>query len=183
MLSLDNAFTADELAAWLARAEREVTAPSFLCELKVDGLAINLVYERGRLVRGATRGDGRTGEDVTGNVRTIAAIPDRLAGSDVPEVIEVRGEVYFPLTEFASLNARLVAEGKAPYANPRNTASGSLRQKDPRITASRKLEMVVHGVGHVEGGPKVETQSQWYEHLREWGLPDLGARQGGVLDG
>jgi len=171
MLSLDNAFTADELAAWLVRVEREVTAPSFLCELKVDGLAINLVYERGRLVRGATRGDGRTGEDVTGNVRTIAAIPDRLAGSDVPDVIEVRGEVYFPLTEFASLNARLVAEGKAPYANPRNTASGSLRQKDPRITASRKLEMVVHGVGQVEGGPKVETQSQWYDYLRRWGLP------------
>ncbi len=171
MLSLDNAFTADELAAWLVRVEREITAPEFLCELKVDGLAINLVYERGRLVRGATRGDGRTGEDVTGNVRTIAAIPDRLAGSDVPDVIEVRGEVYFPLTEFASLNARLVAEGKAPYANPRNTASGSLRQKDPRITASRKLEMVVHGVGHVEGGPRVERQSQWYEYLRQWGLP------------
>jgi DNA ligase (NAD+) len=171
MLSLDNAFTADELAAWLVRVEREITTPEFLCELKVDGLAINLVYERGRLTRGATRGDGRTGEDVTGNVRTIAAIPDRLAGAEVPDVIEVRGEVYFPLTEFASLNARLVAEGKAPYANPRNTASGSLRQKDPRITASRKLEMVVHGVGHVEGGPKVERQSQWYEYLRQWGLP------------
>ncbi|HEY0166915.1 MAG TPA: NAD-dependent DNA ligase LigA [Jatrophihabitans sp.] len=171
MLSLDNAFTADELAAWLVRVEREITTPEFLCELKVDGLAINLVYERGRLTRGATRGDGRTGEDVTGNVRTIAAIPDRLTGADVPDVIEVRGEVYFPLTEFASLNARLVAEGKAPYANPRNTASGSLRQKDPRITASRKLEMVVHGVGHVQGGPRVERQSQWYEHLRRWGLP------------
>jgi DNA ligase (NAD+) len=171
MLSLDNAFTADELAAWLVRVEREITAPNFLCELKVDGLAINLVYERGRLVRGATRGDGRTGEDVTGNVRTIASIPDRLTGTDVPDVIEVRGEVYFPLTEFANLNAKLVAEGKAPYANPRNTASGSLRQKDPRITASRKLEMVVHGVGHVEGGPKVEAQSQWYDYLRQWGLP------------
>ncbi len=171
MLSLDNAFTAEEMTAWLARVEREIIQPEFLCELKVDGLAINLVYERGRLVRGATRGDGRTGEDVTGNVRTIASIPDRLAGSDVPDVIEVRGEVYFPLTEFASLNARLVAEGKAPYANPRNTASGSLRQKDPRITASRKLEMVVHGVGHVEGGPKVERQSQWYDYLRQWGLP------------
>ncbi|HEX8092375.1 NAD-dependent DNA ligase LigA [Jatrophihabitans sp.] len=174
MLSLDNAFTPDELAAWLVRVEREITAPSFLCELKVDGLAINLVYERGRLVRGATRGDGRTGEDVTGNVRTIAAIPDRLTGTDVPDVIEVRGEVYFPLTEFANLNARLVAEGKVPYANPRNTASGSLRQKDPRITASRKLQMVVHGVGHVEGGPRVETQSEWYDHLRQWGLPTSG---------
>jgi len=171
MLSLDNAFAPDELAAWLVRVEREVTAPTFLCELKVDGLAINLVYERGRLVRGATRGDGRTGEDVTGNVRTIAAIPDRLTGDEIPDVIEVRGEVYFPLTEFADLNARLVAEGKAPYANPRNTASGSLRQKDPRITASRRLEMVVHGVGHVEGGPKVASQSEWYDYLRRWGLP------------
>jgi len=171
MLSLDNAFTAEELDAWLVRVEREVTAPRFLCELKVDGLAISLVYERGRLVRGATRGDGRTGEDVTGNVRTIAAIPDRLTGTEVPDVIEVRGEVYFPLTEFANLNAKLVAEGKAPYANPRNTASGSLRQKDPRITAARKLEMVVHGVGHVEGGPKVDSQSGWYDYLRQWGLP------------
>jgi len=171
MLSLDNAFTADELAAWLVRVEREVTEPRFLCELKVDGLAIDLVYEAGRLVRGATRGDGRTGEDVTPNVRTIAAIPDRLSGPDIPDLLEVRGEVYFPLTEFAALNARLVAEGKAPYANPRNTASGSLRQKDPRITTSRKLQMVVHGVGHVQGGPKVQAQSQWYEHLRRWGLP------------
>ena len=112
MLSLDNAFTADELAAWLVRVEREVTAPKFLCELKVDGLAINLVYERGRLVRGATRGDGRTGEDVTGNVRTIAAIPDRLAGNEIPEVIEVRGEVYFPLTEFAEPERRAGRRGQ-----------------------------------------------------------------------
>jgi DNA ligase (NAD+) len=171
MLSLDNAFSFDELSAWALRAQREVTDISFLCELKVDGLAIDLVYEKGRLTRGATRGDGRTGEDVTGNVRTISAIPDRLTGADVPDVIEVRGEVYFPLQHFAALNASLVEAGKAPYANPRNTASGSLRQKDPRITASRKLQMVVHGVGHIEGGPDVKAQSEWYERLRGWGLP------------
>jgi DNA ligase (NAD+) len=171
MLSLDNAFTDAELAAWALRVEKEVGAASYLCELKVDGLAINLVYEAGRLVRGATRGDGRTGEDVTGNVRTIKGIPDRLVGEDVPEVIEVRGEVYFPLERFAELNAALVEAGKSPYANPRNTASGSLRQKDPRVTAARKLQMVVHGVGRVQGGPSVTAQSQWYELLSKWGLP------------
>jgi DNA ligase (NAD+) len=171
LLSLDNAFSADELAAWAIRLEREIEGAAFLCELKIDGLAIDLVYERGRLVRGATRGDGRIGEDVTPNVRTIAAIPDRLTGDDLPELLEVRGEVYFPLAGFAELNAGLVAEGKAPYANPRNTASGSLRQKDPRITASRKLRMLVHGVGKVEGGPTVRAQSEWYAQLRAWGLP------------
>lgn len=171
MLSLDNAFSADELAAWALRLEREIEGPSYLCELKVDGLAINLVYERGRLVRGASRGDGRTGEDLTANVRTILAIPDRLTGEDVPQLIEIRGEVYFPLTEFAALNAKLVADGKAPYANPRNTASGSLRQKDPRVTASRKLQMVVHGVGRVDGGPRISALSQWYAKFAEWGLP------------
>jgi DNA ligase (NAD+) len=171
MLSLDNAFSAEELQAWADRVHREIEQPPFLCELKVDGLAIALVYENGRLVRGATRGDGRTGEDVTPNVRTISVIPDRLSGTDVPAVIEVRGEVYFPIEEFAALNAKLVADGKAPYANPRNTASGSLRQKDPRITASRNLRMVVHGVGKVSGGPAVQAQSEWYELLRQWGLP------------
>jgi DNA ligase (NAD+) len=171
MLSLDNAFSDDELAAWAQRVEREVGATDYLCELKVDGLAINLLYERGRLTRGATRGDGRTGEVVTANVRTIGSIPDRLAGTTVPDIIEIRGEVYFPLAEFAELNARLIEAGKAPYANPRNTASGSLRQKDPRITAARKLRMVVHGVGRVEGGPDVQSLSDWYRLLREWGLP------------
>jgi DNA ligase (NAD+) len=171
MLSLDNAFSTDELSAWARRVESEVGAVQYLCELKVDGLAIDLVYENGRLVRGATRGDGRTGEDVTANVRTIEGIPDRLSGDDVPRVLEVRGEVFFPLERFAELNAALIEAGKAPYANPRNTASGSLRQKDPRITASRKLHMVVHGVGHVAGGPAVEAQSQWYGLLAGWGLP------------
>jgi DNA ligase (NAD+) len=171
MLSLDNAFSLDELQAWADRVQRELDGVRYLCELKVDGLAINLVYEGGRLVRGATRGDGRTGEDVTPNVRTISVIPDRLVGEDVPDLIEVRGEVYFPSEEFAALNAKLVADGKAPYANPRNTASGSLRQKDPRVTASRRLMMVVHGVGTVEGGPPVQAQSEWYGLLRAWGLP------------
>ncbi|HEU5269430.1 MAG TPA: NAD-dependent DNA ligase LigA [Jatrophihabitans sp.] len=171
MLSLDNAFSAEELQAWAERVQREIEQPEFLCELKVDGLAISLVYRNGRLVRGATRGDGRTGEDVTPNVRTISVIPDRLTGKDVPELLEVRGEVYFPLEEFAALNAKLVADGKAPYANPRNTASGSLRQKDPRVTASRNLRMVVHGVGTVTGGPAVQSQSDWYALFGQWGLP------------
>ena len=172
MLSLDNAFSAEEMAAWAQRVERDAgTVPAYLCELKVDGLAIALVYENGRLVRGATRGDGRTGEDVTPNVRTIANVPDRLTGDDVPALLEVRGEVFFPVVQFAELNASLVAAGKAPFANPRNTAAGSLRQKDPRVTASRGLQLVLHGVGKVEGGPVVTSQSHWYERLSGWGLP------------
>jgi DNA ligase (NAD+) len=172
MLSLDNAFTVEELTAWAHRVEREVgEVPAYLCELKVDGLAVDLVYRAGRLVRGATRGDGRTGEDVTPNIRTLAGVPHRLQGEDVPQVLEVRGEVYFPVAGFQELNEALVASGKAPFANPRNTAAGSLRQKDPRVTASRPLRMVVHGVGRVEGGPEVLSQSGWYTRLRDWGLP------------
>jgi DNA ligase (NAD+) len=172
MLSLDNAFSAVEVETWAHRVEKETgTVPGYLCELKVDGLAISLVYRDGRLVRGATRGDGRTGEDVTGNVRTIGNVPDRLAGEDVPAVLEVRGEVFFPVAYFGELNAALVEAGKAPFANPRNSAAGSLRQKDPRITAKRALHMVVHGVGKVDGGPQVETQSGWYAVLEAWGLP------------
>jgi DNA ligase (NAD+) len=172
MLSLDNAFSVDEVTAWAHRVERDAgTVPAYLCELKVDGLAVNLVYENGRLVRGATRGDGRTGEDVTPNIRTLHNVPDRLSGDDVPAVLEVRGEVFFPVERFEALNAALVEAGKPPYANPRNTAAGSLRQKDPRVTASRGLQMVVHGVGKVEGGPTVTAQSDWYVHLRQWGLP------------
>jgi DNA ligase (NAD+) len=146
-----------------------------LCELKVDGLAVSLVYTDGRLTRGATRGDGRTGEDVTPNVRTIDNVPDRLTGDGVPHVLEVRGEVYFPVADFEALNARLVEAGKVPYANPRNTAAGSLRQKDPRVTASRRLRLVVHGVGKVDGGDfdarQVTAQSGWYALLEKWGLP------------
>jgi DNA ligase (NAD+) len=175
MLSLDNAFSAEDMAAWAQRVERDAgTVPDYLCELKVDGLAVNLLYEDGRLTRGLTRGDGRTGEDVTPNIRTIAGVPDRLEPADgvvVPSVLEVRGEVFFPVARFEELNAALLAAGKAPYANPRNTAAGSLRQKDPRITASRGLAMVVHGVGRVVGGPEVARQSEWYGHLGRWGLP------------
>ncbi len=192
MLSLDNAFSAQELAAWAARVERDAasegggTAYHYLCELKIDGLAINLLYERGRLVRAATRGDGRTGEDVTNNVRTIEGIPHQLSGGGHPESIEIRGEVFFPVAAFAELNAALVESGKAPFANPRNAAAGSLRQKDPRVTASRPLRMLVHGIGAREGFA-MDRQSQSYDVLREWGLPvsshfqvfsDIGAVQG-----
>src|SRR5450756_2469618 len=167
MLSLDNAFSAQELEAWAARVDRDVasegagTAYHYLCELKIDGLAINLMYERGRLVRAATRGDGRTGEDVTNNVRTIDGIPHQLAGSDHPPTIEIRGEVFFPVEAFAELNAALVESGKAPFANPRNAAAGSLRQKDPRVTATRPLRMLVHGIGAREGFT-MDRQSQSY---------------------
>jgi DNA ligase (NAD+) len=171
MLSLDNAFSADELAAWAQRVERDAGGPvTYLCELKVDGLAINLTYEKGRLVRAATRGDGRTGEDVTPNVRSIGEVPARLHGKHLPELLEVRGEIYFPSAGFADLNASLVAEGKAPFANPRNAAAGSLRQKDPRITASRPLHLVVHGIG-ARKGFEMRSQSHAYETLKGWGLP------------
>ncbi|MEU8613761.1 NAD-dependent DNA ligase LigA [Actinoplanes sp. NPDC048791] len=171
MLSLDNVFDDAELGAWAERTERDAGGPvQFICELKVDGLAINLTYEKGRLVRGATRGDGRTGEDVTSNVRTIREIPDRLADDNPPELLEVRGEIYFPASAFADLNASLVEQGKAPFANPRNAAAGSLRQKDPRITASRGLRMVVHGIG-ARKGFRPDSQSHAYEALRSWGLP------------
>ena len=174
MMSLDNAFSGDELASWAQRVEREVGAGAeYLCELKVDGLAIALVYENGRLVRAATRGDGTTGEDVTPNVRTLEGVPDRLAvpnGGDIPALLEVRGEVYFPVEGFEALNASLVEAGKAPFANPRNTAAGSLRQKDPRVTAGRKLQMVVHGIG-ASTGVSYDRQSEVYELLSSWGLP------------
>lgn len=172
MLSLDNCFSPEELASWAARVTRDAGRTDFhyLSELKIDGLAVNLLYEKGRLVRALTRGDGRTGEDVTNNVRTIEHIPHRLAGTDHPTRVEVRGEVYFPLEAFADLNASLVEAGKAPFANPRNSAAGSLRQKDPRVTASRPLHMLVHGIGHREGF-ELTRQSQAYELLAEWGLP------------
>jgi len=174
LLSLDNVFSFDELETWAARTERDAgESVSYLCELKVDGLAVDLVYEKGVLVRGATRGDGYTGEDITPNIRTIADIPQTLkagAGVPVPELLEVRGEVYFPVAKFADLNASLVEAGKAPFANPRNAAAGSLRQKDPRVSASRPLRMVVHGFGAVGGFAPVR-QSQAYEAFAAWGLP------------
>jgi DNA ligase (NAD+) len=174
MLSLDNAFSREELDAWAARIVREeVTGAEFLCELKVDGLAINLLYEGGRLVRGATRGDGRTGEDVTPNVRTIGNVPHRLTGTDdypVPSRLEVRGEVFLPVEAFEKLNESMVEQGKPPFANPRNAAAGSLRQKDPRVTATRPLAMVCHGIGAREGFEPTR-QSESYAALAAWGLP------------
>ncbi|MFC9613352.1 NAD-dependent DNA ligase LigA [Streptomyces sp. NPDC056938] len=181
MLSLDNAFDDAELAAWADRIARDVGTPDyhFLCELKIDGLAVNLTYEDGRLTRAATRGDGRTGEDITPNVRTIAEIPDRLKGDRVPALVEIRGEVFFPMAGFEELNARLVEAGDKPFANPRNAAAGSLRQKDPRVTATRPLHMVVHGIGAREGFD-IDRLSQAYELLHEWGLPT--ARHNRVVD-
>jgi DNA ligase (NAD+) len=220
LLSLDNVFTDEDLGGWADRATRLGGAGPYLCELKIDGLAIDLVYRDGALVRAATRGDGRTGEDVTPNIRTIAAIPARLSGSGFPATLEVRGEVFMPVEAFGKLNESLLDAGKPAFANPRNSAAGSLRQKDPRITASRALDAIIHGIGLVEGhgfdtpdgtggpadeagiggtadeagisgpageagirgtaaGPGEEghlegapdTQSGWYERLREWGLP------------
>lgn len=174
MESLDNAFSYEELEAWYARLGRDgVDTPALLCELKVDGLAINLLYEKGRLVRALTRGDGTTGEDVTPNVRTIDSVPDRLTGTDefpVPELVEVRGEVFLPVEAFERLNESLLEAGKQQFANPRNSAAGSLRQKDPRVTASRALGMVCHGLGERRGF-EPEAQSHSYEALRAWGLP------------
>ncbi|MFH9737395.1 NAD-dependent DNA ligase LigA [Streptomyces roseolus] len=172
MLSLDNAFDDEELATWAERVARDVGTPDFhfLCELKVDGLAVNLTYEHGRLTRAATRGDGRAGEDITPNVRTIADIPERLRGERIPDLVEIRGEVYFPMEAFEALNARLVEAGDKPFANPRNAAAGSLRQKDPKVTATRPLHMVVHGIGAREGF-EITRLSETYELLREWGLP------------
>jgi len=174
MLSLDNVFATDELRTWISRVEQE-TGPDlhYLCEVKIDGVALNLVYENGRLVRAATRGDGRTGEEVTLNARTIDDIPEKLTGTDeypVPALLEVRGEVFFRLEDFAALNAALVEEGKAPFANPRNSAAGSLRQKNPAVTARRRLGMICHGLGRSEGFEPV-SQYDAYTALAAWGLP------------
>ncbi|WP_408611366.1 NAD-dependent DNA ligase LigA [Lolliginicoccus lacisalsi] len=174
MLSLDNVFNADELREWAYRVESEVGGGvHYLCELKIDGVALSLVYENGALVRAAARGDGRTGEDVTLNARTIDDVPEKLAPSEefpVPALLEVRGEVYFRLDDFAALNAALTGEGKPPFANPRNSAAGSLRQKNPAITARRRLRMLCHGIGKRDGFAP-GSQSEAYEALRAWGLP------------
>jgi DNA ligase (NAD+) len=188
LLSLDNVFTDEDLGGWADRVARLGGAGPYLCELKIDGLAIDLVYRDGALVKAATRGDGRTGEDVTPNIRTIASIPARLAGSGHPATLEVRGEVFMPVEAFGKLNESLLDAGKPAFANPRNSAAGSLRQKDPRITASRALDAIVHGIGRVEGPAgeagqdgsaglwegAPDTQSGWYERLRGWGLPVSG---------
>jgi DNA ligase (NAD+) len=171
LMSLDNAFTEEELRAWANRQAKEVGAAArYLCELKIDGLAVALVYRDGVLERAATRGDGRTGEDITPNVKTLRSVPKRLTGDDVPALLEVRGEVFLATEDFATVNERLVADGKTPFANPRNAAAGSLRQKDPRVTASRPLSLTLHGVGATDGWEPA-SQSEAYTRLKAWGLP------------
>ncbi len=174
MLSLDDVFDRDELVAWNNRVENEIgREPYYLCELKIDGVALSLVYRDGRLERAATRGDGRVGEDVTLNARTIGDVPERLTASadlPIPAVLEVRGEVFFMLADFEALNASLVEDGKAPFANPRNSAAGSLRQKNPAVTARRKLRMTCHGIGRTDGFAPA-TLHDAYTALRGWGLP------------
>jgi len=170
MMSLDNVFDNDELDTWFDRIEKAGVKNTWLCEVKVDGLAINLLYENGRLTRALTRGNGTTGEDVTLNIKTIKSVPTELAGKNLPATLEVRGEVFFPLQAFDELNDSLEEAGKQRFANPRNAAAGSLRQKDPKITASRPLDVVVHGIGATTG-VKFDKQSSAYELLKGWGLP------------
>ena len=170
MMSLDNVFDIEELAAWFDRVEKESPSPQYLCELKVDGLAINLLYENGQLTRALTRGNGVTGEDVTLNVKTIKGLPHTLTGKKIPSLIEIRGEVFLPVAAFNQLNEELEEAGKQLFANPRNCAAGSLRQKDPRITASRALSVVVHGVGASEG-ITFSSQSDAYSQLNSLGMP------------
>ncbi len=170
MTSLDNVFGFDELATWFDRIDKANVTNSWLCEVKVDGLAINLLYRDGKLVQALTRGNGVTGEDVTLNVKTISVIPHELKGKKIPSLLEVRGEVFFPLKAFNEFNEEIQESGKAAFANPRNAAAGSLRQKDPRVTASRPLSMVVHGIGAIEGAT-FASQSEAYELLKSWGLP------------
>jgi len=170
MMSLDNVFDSEELATWFDRVEKDSANPEYLCELKVDGLAINLLYENGQLTRALTRGNGVTGEDVTLNVKTIKGLPHTLTGKTIPSLIEVRGEVFLPVAAFNQLNEELEEAGKPLFANPRNCAAGSLRQKDPRVTASRALDVVVHGVGASEG-ISFTSQSDAYAQLKSLGLP------------
>jgi DNA ligase (NAD+) len=169
MMSLDNVFDSDELNTWFERIGKDAPDAKWLCELKIDGLAINLRYEKGVLTKALTRGNGTTGEDVTLNVKTIKDLPHELKGKNVPDLIEVRGEVYFPLAAFKELNESLEESGKPTFANPRNAAAGSLRQKDPRVTASRPLSILVHGIGAT--ATTFKSQSEAYELLKSFGLP------------
>ncbi|MGO1655074.1 MAG: NAD-dependent DNA ligase LigA [Brevibacterium yomogidense] len=176
MYSLDNVFSIDELRTWFSRERHAVPEGTrWLTELKIDGLAVNLLYRDGHLVRAATRGDGTTGEDITPNVRTLEDVPQQLATEHPPQEVEIRGEVFFPIERFAELNAGLVESGQKPFANPRNAAAGSLRQKDSRVTARRPLRMLVHGIAAWtpadDSHPEPAAQSEVYETLRDWGLP------------
>ena len=176
MTSLDDVFSLEELAGWETRMANDTGRSDLdmLTEVKIDGLAVNLLYENGVLSRAATRGDGWVGEDVTANVRTISCIPHRLKGL-VPARVEIRGEVYFPTKDFESLNAERVRTGEAPFVNARNAAAGSLRQKDSKKTAERPLAMLAHGIGFVEAGDsgftEPDTLSGWFECLKNWGMP------------
>jgi DNA ligase (NAD+) len=170
MLSLDNAFSHEELAAWAERVERGLgRSPAYVCELKIDGVAISLTYRSGVLATAATRGDGTVGEDVTPQVRTIASVPYRLDVDDPPEVVEVRGEVYFPVERFEAMNAERIEQGEPAFANPRNATSGALRQKDPRITAQRPLSVLCHGLGPFVGA-QFATHSETLEWMARAGL-------------
>ena len=176
MTSLDNAMSADELHAWGNRVRRSLgDAPArFACELKIDGLAMSLRYEHGRFVQAATRGDGRVGEDVTANVATISVVPKQLKGRKglaVPEVVEVRGEIYMTIAGFDRLNAAADAVGGRRFVNPRNSAAGSLRQKDPEITAKRELAFWAYQLGEVIGGPAFTTHHETLEFLTDLGFP------------
>jgi DNA ligase (NAD+) len=170
MMSLDNVFDNDELDTWFDRIEKTGAKNTWLCEVKVDGLAINLLYEKGKLTRALTRGNGTTGEDVTLNIKTIKSVPTELKGNNLPDLLEVRGEVFFPIKAFDDLNDSLEEAGKARFANPRNAAAGSLRQKDPKVSASRPLDVVVHGIG-AANGISFDQQSAAYDLLKGWGLP------------
>ena len=171
MFSLDNAESTEELEAWEERSVRQLgEAPSgYVCELKIDGLAVSLTYERGLLTKAATRGDGSTGEDITANVRAIEAVPLRLFG-DPPEILEARGEIYFPISAFEALNSAQLDAGLKVFANPRNAAAGSVRQKDPAITASRELSVWVYQLGFVAGGPAFERHWETMEYLAALGF-------------
>src|SRR5205807_1133259 len=169
MYSLDNCFSREELQAWADRVARAVSGATFYNELKIDGVAVALTYENGRLVRGATRGDGEIGEDVTANIRTIKAVPEKLKVEQPPALLEVRGEVYMPRAGFDAFNKEREAEGLATFANPRNTAAGALRQKDPTVTAKRPLEILIHGVGATEG-VSFESQSKAIAWMKKAGL-------------
>jgi DNA ligase (NAD+) len=181
MLSLDNAFSREELEAWEQRVERVLGGQAaYSCELKIDGVAVALTYEDGVLTKGATRGDGRVGEDITANVRTVRTVPQRLLGSDPPNVLEVRGEIYLPVKAFEKLNDELLAAEQRPFANPRNAAAGSLRQKDPKVTATRPLSLWVHSFGYADG-IRFESHSAFLAWCRGAGLPV--APTGEVVDG
>ncbi|MEN4912126.1 NAD-dependent DNA ligase LigA [Erwinia amylovora] len=174
MLSLDNAFDEESYLAFNKRVQDRLKSTddiTFCCELKLDGLAVSLLYEKGQLVRAATRGDGTTGEDITANVRTIRAIPLRLSGDSIPERLEVRGEVFMPLAGFEQMNQQARSCGQKVFANPRNAAAGSLRQLDPRVTAKRPLTFFCYGLGLLEGGEMPRSHMARLQQFKAWGLP------------